>query len=77
MLEPLQNGQYACFFKYLVNLFAIVEFEPDREVDKFFDRQSINRDHWWIYLGVGLLVFLGLRAITCVALSLSTRGGIY
>jgi len=82
MLEPLQNGQYICFFKYLVNLFAILEFDASDDVDvakldDFFDSQTINRDHWWIYLGVGLLVFIGLRAITCVALSLSTRGGVY
>lgn len=79
---PLDLAQYLCFLKYGLNLFLIVEFGNtdlyDRtDAQELLDKNSVDRDLWYVYVLVLAGIFVGFRILAAIALSFKGKGAVY
>eukprot|EP00397_Hematodinium_sp_SG-2012_P033308 GEMP01035570.1.p1 GENE.GEMP01035570.1~~GEMP01035570.1.p1 ORF type:complete len:484 (+),score=76.87 GEMP01035570.1:226-1677(+) len=83
----IQWAQYLCFLKYGLNLIMIFEFEDPIRYDcqtgrceaggQLLSRNEIERDHWWLYACILIVMFIAFRILSLIALSFKGREAIY
>ena len=78
----LRWAQYLCSLKYSINLIVIAEFDESLDSCKgaaaencrmILAENDINKNDWWIYLLILLLLFVSFRVVAAYVLIANAR----
>ena len=70
----LRWAQWLCTLKYAINLLLLTEFHEETFVnDLLLENASVQRNHYWMYVGILCGLFFLVRSIGTVALRINAR----